>query len=154
MDRLTAELEALTKKKAATIKERIQKKLSNLSVEIIRYYMENKLDFSFSYGKRQLNNLPKALGGTTQNVVSNSCEELEPPIKEIKTEEKLQPEPNRFSERKNNKKVEENTASVSMFERSLYNYGTKKITERIKFYYNHSTRTLIPFKESDIKKLK
>jgi hypothetical protein len=70
IDKLATELEGITNKKASTIKERIQKKLSNLSVEEIKVYMSTKTDFSFN-DKKQLNNRPKCLAISSKNSNSN-----------------------------------------------------------------------------------
>lgn len=56
-EKIIKELEEMTNKKAVTIKERVEKKLANLSVDEIRYFMQQKMDISFN-DKKQLNNKP------------------------------------------------------------------------------------------------
>lgn len=58
IDELTKELEEATNKKAITIKERVEKKLANLTIEEIRSFMQTNTDISFN-DKKQLSNKPK-----------------------------------------------------------------------------------------------
>lgn len=67
IDKITGELEEVTKRKKVTIKERIEKKLSNLSPEELRGFMKAKRDISFA-DMKQVNSKKTAVAPSTKSL--------------------------------------------------------------------------------------
>ena len=114
-DQLLKELEDNTKKKAITIKERVEKKLVNLSIEQIRSFMLAKKDISFNQQNR--------LNVTNMNKVNHKSVFDDDDVFNLNT-----PDKNEGVEiKKKDEGIETKKITANIVDKNIFDHKLKKI---------------------------